>query len=100
VTVPPPDFVAVTATVSPSAVPKPEIAGVASFVTLSVDDEPVSEAGNKSGAGGAAGGVESTVIESCCVIPVLPARSVIEADTDQVPSLSAGRVQLVDTPTV
>jgi hypothetical protein len=95
VTVPPPDFVAVTATVSPSAVPKPEIAGVASFVTLSVDDEPVSEAGNKSGAGGAAGGVESTVM----FVPgpageTLPEGSVIVPSMVHEPSDIAGRSQL------
>jgi hypothetical protein len=95
VTVPPPDFVAVTATVSPSAAPKPEIAGVASFVTLSVDDEPVSEAGNKSGAGGAAGGVESTVM----FVPgpageTLPEGSVIVPSMVHEPSDIAGRSQL------
>lgn len=94
-TVPPPDFVAVTATVSPSAAPKPEIAGVASFVTLSVDDEPVSEAGNKSGAGGAAGGVESTVM----FVPgpageTLPEGSVIVPSMVHEPSDIAGRSQL------
>ena len=97
---PPPALVAVTVTKSASEAPRPEIAGVASLVTSSVDDEPVSEVGNRSGTFGAAEAVVSIAKASDRVFPVFPARSVTAAETFHDPSPSAGSVQLVAAPTV
>jgi hypothetical protein len=59
-TVVPSAFLAVIFTVSPSATVPPDTAGVLSDVRLSASDDPESDAGNKSGVDGVAGGVVST----------------------------------------
>lgn len=94
-------FVAVIVTVSPFDPPGIENDGVTSFVMLSASDFPVSELGSRSGLTGAAGADES--IDSGNVPdagPVLPAASVIDADTVHVPSVKAGSEQLVTEPAV
>ena len=93
-------FVAETVTVSPEVPPAPEIAGVLSFVLLSVDDVPESLAVSRSGADeGVDGAVVSTVMAK--LVPaadVLPAASVTVEETVQVPAVSVGRSQELATP--
>jgi hypothetical protein len=86
--------------VSPFAPPDALIVGVVSLVLLSVSDDPVSDAANKSTPDGADGAVVSTEISRDCVVPVLPAASVTDAEIVHVPSDNAPRVQLVFAPTV
>jgi hypothetical protein len=87
-------FVAVTVAVSPVEPPGTENAGVVSFVRLSVDDEPESDAASRSGAAGADGAEVSTDNDSGePAADVLPAGSVTFAVTDQLPAVSAGRSQ-------
>lgn len=88
-------FVPVIETVSPSTAPESDIEGVASEVRLSEFDDPVSDAGNRSGAAEAAGGLESMVIGNAGpAADSLPAGSVTFADTDQSPSDIVGGSQL------
>jgi hypothetical protein len=86
--------------VSPLFPPDALKVGVVSLVLLSVSDDPVSDAANKSTPDGADGAVVSTEISRDCVVPVLPAASVTDAEIVHVPSDSAPRVQLVFAPTV
>ncbi len=85
-----PDFDARIVTVSPSATPSAETAGVLSFVRLSVDDEPVSDDATKSGVPAF---VAVSMLSGSGVDAgeVLPARSVCVAATLHVPSASVGR---------
>ena len=85
-------LVAVNCTVSPDTADDNDNAGVVSEVTLSVDDEPESDAATRSGASGAAGAEVSTVSgRAALAADVLPAASVRVAETDHVPSVRAGR---------
>ena len=94
-------FVAVNVAVSPAVPPGTETAGVVSDVASSVDEVPVSEAGRRSAAPGAAGAVASTArLVVPVVAPVFPAASVTDADRVHVPSVNAGRSQAVEEPTV
>jgi hypothetical protein len=86
--------------VSPLFPPDALKVGVVSLVLLSVSDDPVSDAANKSTPDGADGAAVSTEISRDCVVPVLPAASVTDAEIVHVPSDSAPRVQLVFAPTV
>jgi hypothetical protein len=86
--------------VSPLVPPLALKVGVVSLVLLSELDAPVSDAANKSTPDGADGAVVSTEISRDCVVPVLPAASVTDAEIVHVPSDSAPRVQLVFAPTV
>jgi hypothetical protein len=86
--------------VSPLFPPDALKVGVVSLVLLSVSDDPVSDGANKSTPDGADGAVVSTEISRDCVVPVLPAASVTDAEIVHVPSDSAPRVQLVFAPTV
>ena len=93
-------FVAVMVTRSPVAPPETDNEGVVSLVMLSVLEAPLSDAANRSGTDGAAGAVTSTTSDNGpCVAPTFPARSMIDAVTDQVPSLSVGKSQEAETPT-
>ncbi len=84
---------------SPSVAPVIAIAGVLSDVMLSVDDDPRSEAATRSGADGAVGATVSVVMDNePLVVDVFPAASVSVADTDHVPSVSAGRSHDVADP--
>ena len=92
-------LVAVNSTVSPAAAPGSDMAGVVSEVTLSVSEDPVSDAAARSGADGADGadvsmlrGVEGPADE------MLPAWSVSVPDTDHVPSVRVGRSHEVPVP--
>ena len=84
-----------TVTVSPVVPPEPDIAGVLSFVLLSVDEVPVSLAVSRSGADeGVAGAVVSSVMAK--LVPaadVFPAGSVTVEETVHVPAVSVGRSQ-------
>ena len=72
-----------------------DTAGVSSFVTLSVDDEPVSDEASRSTPVGAAGAVESMSTSSAGPDgEVLPAGSVTVEDIDQRPSDIVGKSQL------
>jgi hypothetical protein len=94
-TVVPSDFFAVMVTVSPFATVPPETDGVLSEVELSVDDDPVSDAGNRSGVAGVVGGVESILRGKLGPGPdTLPAGSATVASTVQSPSDIVGRSQL------
>ena len=91
----PSDLTPVRVTVSPSAAPARDIAGVGSAVTLSVFDEPVSLGGKRSGATAAVGGTLSIVMSR----PgpdgeVFPAGSVTVDDMVHLPSVMIGRSQL------
>jgi hypothetical protein len=86
--------------VSPLFPPDALKVGVVSLVLLSVSDDPVSDAANKSTPDGADGAVVSIEISRDCVVPVLPAASVTDAEIVHVPSDNAPRVQLVFAPTV
>lgn len=83
---PPPVRIALTVTVSPSTAPTAEIAGVVSFVTLSVEELPKSDEATRSG-------VPADVAVSIVIgnagddgNDTLPARSVCTAVISQVPS--------------
>ena len=92
-------FVPVSVTMSPVEPPAAESVGVVSAVTLSPSDGPVSDAESRSGVAGAVGGVESMTRGSAfCVAPTFPATSMMEADTDQVPSERVGRSHEDATP--
>ena len=93
-------FVAVMVTVSPLEPPAALIVGVLSLVTLSVAEEPRSDALARSTPVGALGAVESIETGSESVVPVLPARSVIDAEIVHAPSPRVPRVQFVLAPTV
>ena len=96
-----PPFVAEIVTVSPFVPDGNVNDGVVSFVRLSESDFPVSELGSKSALDGVAGAAPSIVIESDPDAgPVLPAASVMEAETVHVPSDNVGREQPAVTPTV
>ena len=87
--------------VSPAVPPVNDMVGVVSFVTLSVPDEPVSLAGSRSGAAGAAGGaVSMTSGVGTDDGDTLPAGSVIVAVEDQLPGVKLGRSHEVADPTV
>jgi hypothetical protein len=87
--------------VSPFAPPVALIVGVVSLVLLSVSDEPVSDAANRSTPEGADGAVVSIVIGNDPVAgPIFPIASVTEADNVHVPSDNVGNEQLVAAPTV
>ncbi len=88
-------------TVSPFDPPGNANDGVVSFVRLSESDFPVSELGRRSGLEGVAGADPSIVRDSVPDAgPLLPAASVTDADTVQVPSVKVGSEQLVAEPTV
>ena len=90
-------LVAVNCTVSPEVADDNDIAGVVSEVTLSVDDEPESDAATRSGASGAAGAEVSIVIgRPALAAEVLPTESVRVALTVHVPSVRAGSSHEVD----
>jgi hypothetical protein len=86
--------------VSPLVPPLALIVGVVSLVLLSVEEFPVSDAVTRSTPLGAVGGVVSTEMSRDCVVPVLPAASVTDAEIVHVPFDNAPRVQLVFAPTV
>jgi len=92
-------LVAVNSTVSPAVAPGSDIAGVVSEVVLSVSELPVSEAATRSGAVGEEGAVVSTLSDVAGPAEeVLPAWSVSVPETDQAPSVSAGRSHDVPVP--
>jgi len=94
-------LVAVIVTESPLVPPTAETPGVVSEVLLSESDAPVSELAIKSTPPGAVGAEVSIFSDRVPVAgPVLPAGSVIDAETVHVPSPSVGRVQLLVAPTV
>ena len=94
-------LVAVMVAVSPVEPPVVENVGVVSLVTLSVSDEPVSDAAARSGAVlGADGGVEMVRGSEEEALEVLPAGSVSVPVTVQEPGLSVGRSQEVADPMV
>ena len=94
-------FVAVTVMVSPDEPPGADTVGVASFVTLSVFDGPVSEDAAMSGVDGADGAVVSSSSDNGDDDgETLPARSVNEPTTDHGPGVNVGRSQEVAEPTV
>ena len=85
-------FVAETVMVSPAEPPEADTAGVESFVTLSVLDEPESDAASRSAAPGADGAAVSTVNDSAPPADDwFPAASVNLAVTDHTPSDNTGR---------
>ena len=86
--------------VSPLVPPLALIVGVVSLVLLSVEEFPVSDAVTRSTPLGAVGGVVSTEMSRDCVVPVLPAVSVTDAEMFHEPSVSVGKVQLLAEPTV
>jgi hypothetical protein len=89
-------LVAVMVTVSPALPPVMPIVGALSLVTLSVDDEPVSDAVARSTADGADGAVVSTVIDSALdAADVPPVGCVSVAVIDHVPLASVPRSQPV-----
>lgn len=92
-------FVAETVTTSPVNAPGIVISGVVSFVMLSEFDRPVSEAGIRSGVE-RLGDEVKILTASTCVVPVLPAASVTDAEMFHVPSESVASVQLLAEPTV
>lgn len=90
-----PALLADTVTVSPSATLSPAvIAGVVSFVRLSVDDEPVSESATRSGVPALAD-VSTARFIGADAADSLPAPSVCLADTAHEPSDSVPRSQEV-----
>jgi hypothetical protein len=93
-------FVAEMVMVSPLVPPLALKVGVVSLVLLSVEEFPVSDAVTRSTPEGADGGVVSTEMSRDCVVPVLPAASVTDAEIVHVSSDNAPRVQLVFAPTV
>ena len=96
-----PPFVAEIVTVSPFVPAGNVNDGVVSFVRLSESDVPVSELGSKSALDDVAGATLSIVIDNDPdADPVLPATSVMEAETVHVPSDNAGSEQPVAAPTV
>ena len=86
-------LVAVMVAVLPLLPPLTENVGVVSFVTLSVSDEPVSDAAARSGAVGADGGVVMVRASDEEELEVLPAGSVSVPVTVQEPGVSVGRSQ-------
>ena len=86
-------LVAVMVAVLPLLPPLTENVGVVSFVTLSVSDEPVSDAAARSGAVGADGGLEIVRASDDEELDVFPAGSVSEPETVQEPGVSVGRSQ-------
>ena len=89
-----PPLTADTVTVSPTTAPGTVNWGTVELVTLSVDDDPVSVAGRRSGVP-EPGAVESTVSTvDGPAADVLPEGSVNVAVVVQVPSVSVGRSQL------
>ena len=86
-------LVAVMVAVSPVEPPVVENVGVVSLVTLSVSDEPVSDAAVRSGAVGADGAAAMVRAVDDPADEVLPARSVSVPETVQEPGVSVGRSQ-------
>ena len=94
-----PPLVALKVTVSPVVPPVTDIVGVESNVTLSVLDVPESDAATRSGIDGATGAVLSMFIDNGELAgDTFPAGSVNVADTDHVPSVSAGKSHDVAEP--
>ena len=93
-------LVAVMVAVSPVEPPVVENVGVVSLVTLSVSDEPVSDAAARSGAVGADGAAAMVRGSEEEALEVLPAGSVSVPVTFQEPGVSVGRSQEVADPMV
>ena len=94
-----PPLTAEIVAVSPLLPPVTDIMGVVSFVTLSVEDDPVSDDASRSGAEGADGAVVSTVIDNAEPDgDTFPAGSVNVPVTDHVPSVRPDNEQDVPDP--
>lgn len=87
-----PALLAVIVIVSPSVAPTADTVGVVSFVTLSVDDEPLSDAATKSGVP-AVVDVSTANGNGVDAFDTFPARSVCLAETLHSPSASVPRSQ-------